>query len=45
MSPQPSLRPLGEAFGDDTAAAAMIDRLLQHAEVISMKATAVHQGA
>jgi DNA replication protein DnaC len=27
----------GEAFGDDTVAAAMIDRLRHHAEVISMK--------
>jgi DNA replication protein DnaC len=27
----------GEVFGDDTVAAAMIDRLVHHAEVISMK--------
>lgn len=26
-----------EVFGDDVAAAAMIDRLVQHAEVISLK--------
>ncbi|MFF2937044.1 ATP-binding protein, partial [Streptomyces mirabilis] len=27
----------GEVFGDDTVAAAMIDRLVHHAEVISLK--------
>ncbi|MFC4859225.1 ATP-binding protein [Actinophytocola glycyrrhizae] len=27
----------GEVFGDDVVAAAMIDRLVHHAEVISMK--------
>jgi DNA replication protein DnaC len=27
----------GEAFGDEAAAAAMIDRLVHHAEVISLK--------
>lgn len=30
----------GEVFGDAVAAAAMIDRLVHHAEVVSMKATA-----
>ncbi|WP_312024934.1 ATP-binding protein [Kibdelosporangium aridum] len=30
--------PPGEVFGDDVVAAAMIDRLVHHAEVISMKA-------
>ena len=30
----------GETFGDDTVAAAMIDRLVHHAEVIALKATA-----
>jgi DNA replication protein DnaC len=32
-----SLRPRGEVFGDDVVAAAMMDRLVHHAEVISMK--------
>lgn len=27
----------GEVFGDDVVAAAMIDRLVHHAEVVSMK--------
>ncbi len=27
----------GEVFGDDTVAAAMIDRLVHHAEVIALK--------
>jgi DNA replication protein DnaC len=27
----------GEVFGDDTVAAAMIDRLVHHAEVINLK--------
>ena len=27
----------GEVFGDDVVAAAMIDRLVHHAEVISLK--------
>ncbi|ADI12942.1 transposase [Streptomyces bingchenggensis BCW-1] len=27
----------GEVFGDDTVAAAVIDRLVHHAEVISLK--------
>lgn len=39
-SPDSSTRRLnrrGEVFGDDTVAAAMIDRLVHHAEVISVK--------
>lgn len=31
------LRRWGEVFGDDVVAAAMIDRLVHHAEVISLK--------
>ena len=31
------LRALGQVFGDATVAAAMIDRLLNHAEVVSLK--------
>ncbi|MFH5824569.1 ATP-binding protein [Georgenia sp. AZ-5] len=27
----------GEVFGDDTVAAAMIDRLVHHAEVVALK--------
>ena len=27
----------GEVFGDDTVAAAMIDRLVHHAEIIALK--------
>ena len=27
----------GEVFGDDTVAAAMIDRLVHHAEVVNLK--------
>jgi DNA replication protein DnaC len=34
---QQALRPLGQVFGDDVVAAAMIDRLVHHAEVISLK--------
>jgi hypothetical protein len=30
----------GEIFGDETVAAAMIDRLVHHAEILSLKATA-----
>ena len=30
----------GEVFGDDVVAAAMIDRLVHHAEVVALKATA-----
>jgi DNA replication protein DnaC len=30
-------RSLGEVFGDDTVAAAMIDRLVHHADVIALK--------
>ena len=29
---------MGEVFGDDVVAAAMIDRLVHHAEVISLNA-------
>ena len=32
-----TVRPLGVTFGDDTVAAAMIDRLVHHAEVTSLK--------
>ena len=34
---QQCVRPLGEVFGDDVVAAAMIDRLVRHAEVIALK--------
>jgi hypothetical protein len=34
---QQALRPLGRGLGDDVVAAAMIDRLVHHAEVISLK--------
>jgi hypothetical protein len=34
---QQGLRPLGEVFGDDGAAAAMIGGLVHHAEVIALK--------
>lgn len=37
---QQALRPLGEVFGDDVVAAAMIDRLVHHAEVISLRGDA-----
>jgi DNA replication protein DnaC len=30
---------LGEIFGDDVVAAAMIDRLVHHAEIIATKGT------
>jgi hypothetical protein len=31
----------GEIVGDDATAAAMIDRLVHHAEILSLKATAI----
>jgi hypothetical protein len=34
---QQGLRRWGEVFGDDVVAAAMIDRLVHHAEVIALK--------
>ncbi len=34
---QQAVRALGEVFGDATVAAAMIDRLVHHAEVVSLK--------
>ena len=41
MSTRPTAVPpfgrWGEVFGDDTVAAAMIDRLVHHAEVIALK--------
>ena len=36
-SNRPFGRSLGKTFGDDTVAAAMIDRLVHHAEVVSLK--------
>ncbi|WP_277347734.1 ATP-binding protein [Streptomyces barkulensis] len=35
QAPAPDRR--GEVFGDEVAAAAMIDRLVHHAEVVSLK--------
>jgi DNA replication protein DnaC len=35
-----ALRPLGETFGDAVVSAAMIDRLVHQAEVVTSKATA-----
>jgi DNA replication protein DnaC len=32
-----ALRTLGETFSDDVVAAAMIDRLVHHAEVLTIK--------
>jgi hypothetical protein len=34
---QHAVRPLGEVFGDDVVAAAMIDRLVHHADVVARK--------
>ena len=34
---QQAVRRWGEVFGDDVVAAAMIDRLVHHAEVIALK--------
>ena len=34
---QQAIRPLGEVFGDEVVAAAMIDRLVHHAEVVALK--------
>jgi DNA replication protein DnaC len=34
-----ALRTLGEIFSDDVVAAAMIDRLVHHAEVLTIKGT------
>jgi hypothetical protein len=33
---EPAVRTLGEVFGDDVVAAAMIDRLVHHAEVLTL---------
>jgi hypothetical protein len=37
MSSNKAFSRWGEVFGDDTVAAAMIDRLVHHAEVINLK--------
>ncbi|MGR6998728.1 ATP-binding protein [Yinghuangia aomiensis] len=33
---EPALRTLGETFSDDVVAAAMIDRLVHHAELLTL---------
>ena len=45
VTSQQAVQRWGEIFGDDMAATAMIDRLIHHSEILSLKGRGVPPGA